>query len=195
LSGYIKEFAEKQSKSILVIDADSVAKDIYCHNENVLRELKVCFNKEIFNENDTIKFNILARKVFSEKCELEKLNKLMFPLIEREIIRIIQKNKDKDFIIIDAAVLFESNLFKLCNYVILVESDARLRKEWLKDKKNNLSDSDIRLRIEGQHLKIYKKYIDFMVINNGTKTGLKTKVKDIFEIINRQELPENYKLR
>jgi dephospho-CoA kinase len=195
VSGYLKEFATKQLKSILVIDVDSIAKDIYCRNKKLLKELKSCFSKDIFDKNDTIKFNVLANKVFSMKSELEKLNKLMFPLIEKEIIGIIQKNKGKDFIIIDAAVLFECNLYKLCNYVILVESDAGLRKKWLKDKKNNLSDSDINLRIEGQHLKTYKKYIDFTVINSGTKSGLKIKVKDLFEVINRETVPENYGLR
>lgn len=157
--------------------------------------MRVCFDKEIFNETGTIKFNILANKVFSEKCELEKLNRLMFPLIERETIKIIQKNGDKDFIIIDAAVLFESNLYKLCNYVILIESDTRLREKWLKEKKHILLNSDIRLRIEGQHIKIYKKCIDFTITNNSTKADLKTKIENIFGIINRQEVPENYGLR
>ncbi len=129
---YIESLAKSLSKSILVIDVDSLAKSIYCKNNSILKDLRACFGDDIFCEDGTIKYEILANKVFSQRCELEKLNKLMFPLIISEVKGFINKNMSKDFIIIDAAILFNCELYRLCDYIILIKANINKRKKFLK---------------------------------------------------------------
>jgi dephospho-CoA kinase len=182
---YIESLAKSLSKSILVIDVDSLAKSIYCKNNSILKDLRACFGDDIFCEDGTIKYEILANKVFSQRCELEKLNKLMFPLIISEVKGFINKNMSKDFIIIDAAILFNCELYRLCDYIILIKANINKRKKLLKDKKTNLSDLDIELRTGGQYIKIIKKFVDFTVVNDGSKLDLQKKVDVIFKVINK----------
>jgi len=186
-SARIESLVKSLSKSVLVIDVDSLAKSIYCKNNSVLKDLRACFGDSIFCEDGTIKYEILANKVFSQRCELEKLNKLMFPLIISEVKELINKNIDKDFIIIDAAILFNCKLYRLCDYIILIKANVSKRKKFLKCKRTNLSDLDIKLRISGQYIKIIKKFVDFIVVNDGSKSDLQEKVDIIFKFINKGE--------
>jgi dephospho-CoA kinase len=182
---YIESLAKNLSRSILVIDVDSLAKSIYCKNNSILKDLRACFGDDIFCEDGTIKYEILANMVFSQRCELEKLNKLMFPLIISEVKGFINKNMGKDFIIIDAAILFNCELYRLCDYIILIKANINKRKKFLKCKKTNLSDLDIELRTGGQYIKVIKKFVDFTVVNDGSKLDLQKKVDVIFKIINK----------
>jgi dephospho-CoA kinase len=109
----------------------------------------------------------------------------MFPLIISEVKGFINKNMSKDFIIIDAAILFNCELYRLCDYIILIKANINKRKKLLKDKKTNLSDLDIELRTGGQYIKIIKKFVDFTVVNDGSKLDLQKKVDVIFKVINK----------
>jgi dephospho-CoA kinase len=182
---YMESSDASFSKSIMVIDVDSLAKSIYYKNNSILKDLRVRFGGDIFCEDGTIKYEILANKIFSQRCELEKLNKLMFPLIISEVKELINKNKGKDFIIIDAAILFDSDLYRLCDYIILIKADIDKRKKFLKYKNTDLSDLDIELRTGGQYIKIIKKFVDFTVVNNGSRLDLQKKVDVIFKAINK----------
>jgi dephospho-CoA kinase len=105
----------------------------------------------------------------------------MFPLIREEARTAINKNQDKDYIIIDAAVLFDCELNLLCDRVVLVETSDENRRRFLR--KKGLFAGDIKLRIEGQYIKIDKERVDFFIDNNGSKDMLFKKVKGILASI------------
>lgn len=158
-----------------------MAKNIYLKTPGVLKELKKIFGDEIFDNGLDLNFRSLANRVFSDEKELEKLNRLMFPLIRGETKKIINKNFNRDYIIIDAAVLFDCKLDLICDYIILVDTDDEKRKTFLKNK--NLPDNDIKLKIEGQHIEINMKKVDFIISNSSSKKSLLKKVKDVLKNI------------
>jgi len=168
----IGKYIKRQIGDTLFVDVDKVAKDIYRKNQNLSLELVKIFGRDVCNFDGAVNFEILAEKVFSSKKELARLNKLMFPLIEKEIQKIIEGNQNKRCIIIDAAILFGSNLYKLCNCIIRVKAAQGRRKKFLKLKNKHFSDEDIRLRLEGQHIKIIKKLVNFEICNNGSLEDL-----------------------
>lgn len=175
----IGKYIKKQIGNTLFIDVDKVAKDIYCKNQNVRLELVECFGENVCSFDGAVNYKLLAEKVFSSKKELTRLNNLMFPLIEQEIQKIIKANRDKRCIIIDAAILFGSNLYKLCDCVIWVKAGIERRNDFLKLKNKHFSDEDIKLRLEGQHIKIIKKLVNFEICNNGSLEDLNNQVNTI----------------
>jgi len=177
----VAEFIKEIKDSSYIIDVDKVAKDIYSDNPEILKEVEVLFGKDIFNEEGRLAFSLLARKVFSSRRQLTKLNNLMFPLIKREVEGILGSMATMDYIIIDAAVLFGSGLDEFCDYIILVESLIEKRRERLRDLK--LAEDEIKLKLKGQHIKIVKDRIDFIIKNNDSKEVLFRKVKDILKNI------------
>jgi len=175
----IGKYIKKQIGNTLFIDVDKVAKNIYCKSQNVRLELMECFGKNVCSFDGAVNYKLLAEKVFSSKKELARLNNLMFGLIEQEIQKIIKANRDKRCIIIDAAILFGSNLYKLCDCIIWVRAGIERRSDFLKLKNKHFSDKDIKLRIEGQHIKIIKKLVNFEICNNGSLEDLYNEVNTI----------------
>lgn len=175
----IGKYIKKQIGNTLFIDVDKVAKNIYCKNQNVRLELVECFGENVCSFDGAVNYKLLAKKVFSSKKELARLNNLMFPLIEQEIQKIIKANRDKRCIIIDAAILFGSNLYKLCDCIIWVKAGIERRNDFLKLKNKHFSDEDIKLRLEGQHIKIIKKLVNFEICNNGSLEDLYNQVNTI----------------
>jgi len=135
----------------------------------------------VFDSGGDLIYKALAEKVFSGKTELEKLDRLMFPLIRSEVKNILNENQDKNYIIIEAAILFNCKLDSMCDYIILVDTTDRRREIFLKNK--NFQDTDIELRIEGQHIKIDKKKVNFVINNNSSKESLFKKVEKILKNI------------
>lgn len=175
----IGKYIKKQIGDTLFIDVDKVAKDIYCKNQNVRLELVECFGENVCSFDGAVNYKLLAEKVFSSKKELARLNNLMFGLIEQEIQKIIKANRDKRCIIIDAAILFGSNLYKLCDCIIWVKAGIERRNDFLKLKNKHFADEDIHLRLEGQHIKIIKKLVNFEIYNNGSLEDLYNQVNTI----------------
>ena len=174
-----------------VIDVDAVAKGIYKKNTGIKGDLKKTFGQSVMDKHGNILYAKLAEVVFSDKIELNKLNRLMFPLIRREVKDMIKSDMDNDYIIIDAAILFDAKLDLLCDFIVLVDTDEDLRKTFLKNK--NFDDNEIELRIEGQHIKINESRVDFRIINDGRMESLKEKTLDIFDIFKEVEIKKKNK--
>ncbi len=156
---------------------DRIAKDIYKKNPDILEKLRYSFGKGIFNSKNNLVFSNLAEIVFSDRRELIKLNKLMFPLIRKEVKNILSGNKKRDYIIIDAAVLFDCGLDDLCDCIIYVRSPIKQRKLFLKNK--GLPDDEVKLKIHGQHIKIDKRKVNFIIDNDGSLERLLKKIEKV----------------
>ncbi len=109
----------------------------------------------------------------------------MFPRIDKEIKKLLIYHKKNKYKIIDAAVLFGANLDIVCDYIILVESDEKKRKIFLKNK--IFIDNEIKLKISGQHIKINRNSVDFIIINNGNKKKLLNETEEILKDIEGKE--------
>jgi dephospho-CoA kinase len=99
----------------------------------------------------------------------------MFPLIKSEVKKILSKNNKMRYIVIDAAIMFDCGLDEFCDYIILVNNSFERRKIFLKE--NGYSDEEIKLKIEGQYIKINESRLDFVIDNNGTKKSLMDEVR------------------
>ncbi|MGM0367909.1 MAG: dephospho-CoA kinase [Actinomycetota bacterium] len=173
----------KLEDNCLVIDVDKLAKGIYKKDETVIKEIKNTFGEEVFG-NGSLAFGLLAKKVFSDARELNKLNRIMFPLIRNEVKNVIDANREKDLIVIDAAVLFDCKLDLLCDYIIHVKADKRKRGEFLKGK--GLPEDEAELRINGQKIKINHNLVNFEIINNASIDCLKAKIEQALDQIDKE---------
>lgn len=164
-----------------VIDVDEVAKGIYSKNPGVLTKIGELFGNDVFNSRGGLDFRLLAGKVFSDKNQLDKLNKLMFPLIKSEVREILAKKLLESYKIVDAAVLFGCGLDEFCDFTVLVESSEKRREKYLRQ--SGLPEDEIKLKVEGQHIKINKDKVDFIINNDGSKEDLFLKVGEILKNI------------
>ena len=167
-----------------MLDVDNFAKDIYKENKDVIEQLKICFGEDMINSCNNVNFKKLGRLVFSDCDEMKKLDSIMFPIIKEKLKQYIAKmNCGSKYLIIDAAILFNSGIYKYCNKIILVKSDLSKRRSRLIGKNRNLTEIDLENRLRKQKIKVIKNKVDFIIENNSTIDDLKKKLERIIKII------------
>jgi len=123
-SGKSKICEALEKSGAFVINADAVARGV---TNGIISELTDVFGKDIINEDKTLNRTHLSAIVFNAPEKLSELNKMTHPKITGEIMSIICKNTDKNFIIIDAAALIESELYPMCDYTVAVYAPRQER--------------------------------------------------------------------
>ena len=101
-----------------VINADRVSRKVTSTPE-VLSLLKENFGEGIILETGGLNRRALANIVFTNKEKLQLLNSLLFPIITKEIEKMINET-DSRLILLDAPQLFESGADKICDKIVSV---------------------------------------------------------------------------
>ena len=166
-----------------VINADELAKEMYKNGTEYYNSIVKEFGKNILAKNKEIDKSKLSEKIYSNENERKILNNLTFYYLTIEIKKIIEKEKMHEIIIIDAPLLFESNLDKLCDVIIGVITEKKLQVSRICKRDNiNEEKANIRLNIQKSDA-FFLKNCDFIILNDKDKEYMKTQIKSIEKII------------
>ncbi|MFA6708135.1 MAG: dephospho-CoA kinase [Fusobacterium sp.] len=171
---------------IKIIDADIIAKKI-SEKKEIKKEIISKFGEYILNSKKEIERRKLREIVFKDKEKLKILNSIYHPRIKDEFKKIKENHNKDDIIIFDVPLLFETDIDKECNKIILVCIDEEIQIERLM--KRDGIDSDLaKMIIKNQMPQEEKmKKADIILYNNGTLDELTRKTKMIIkEIIRRK---------
>ena len=151
-------------------DADKIYHDLLACSAPLREELVRTFGKDIAKDGG-IDRKILASRVFGAKNrrKLEKLNKITHKYVCREYIRLILKLKAEDTkgLVIDAPLLIEARLHKLCdlNVLVICNLETRLARVMARD---NISRESALLRLRSQKkTDFYLRACDYVFVNDG----------------------------
>ena len=159
-----------KSRGAFIIDADKIARKIMNPGEAAYRQVVACF-KNITLSGGEIDRKKLGALVFSDKQELKKLNTITHSVIIREIETELAET-DEPFVVIDAPLLFECGLERLCtaSLSILASTKDRIRRIAARD---GLSEVIAFNRILSQNNdEYYRSRSEFVIENNGSLTEL-----------------------
>jgi len=174
VSAYLKE------KGYLIIDADLIARECVAPGSLGIKAVAQAFGQEYVKDGilDRAK---LAELIFSDEQAREKLNRITWPLITEKVLQMIQENEG--LIFLDAALLFESNMDKLCDQIWLVKADETIQRKRLMER-NRLTAEEAQNRIAAQGNWNEKEALVQQVFdNNGTKNELYEKIEKALEQI------------
>lgn len=165
-------FAEKRGFSVL--KADDISKQILSNDTEVRKEIIKAFGEQSFKNNKPdVKY--LAEKVFSDPAKLNKIESILHPRVIKSINDTIDLIEDeKKIVFVEAALIYEANMEKMFDYIVLITSNRELR---LKRKlKNGISEEDFVKRESNQIAEEEKrKRADFAFVNDGSVDDLKSK--------------------
>lgn len=148
-----------------IIDADEVVKELSEPGSKYYNKIIELFGKEILIENKLNKKQ-MAEIIYNNSEKREKLNKLTYKYVVEEIKNRAKKSKQKH-IIIDAPLLFESGLDKICNTTIAVLADSNIKLERI-CKRDNLDKKTAKARLDIQAKdEYYIKKANYIIENNG----------------------------
>lgn len=166
----------------LIIDADLIAREIVEPGHKCLLELKKEFGDIICNKDGTLNRRILASIAFSNKEKTNKLNNITHPFIVSRINEIIKDNDNKcRIIIIDAALLIESGLNKICKIVISIIAPENIRINRI-IKRDFITKEEAIKRVKSQNNEeFYRSNSSYVLDGTQDKYIIYEKIKEILD--------------
>ena len=161
-----------------IVDADKIAKELSKKGTMYLKSIVDCFGSKIVNRQGELNRKKLASIIFEDEKKREELNKLTFIYVIDEIKRRISKLK-KDIIVVNAPLLFESNLNQICDFVIAIIADRDIQIERIM-KRDNLTKEAAEKRLNMQNSNEYfEENADYIIHNKESLKDLEKQLKRI----------------
>ncbi|WP_405570809.1 dephospho-CoA kinase [Winogradskyella sp. Asnod2-B02-A] len=153
-----------QSFGVPVYIADDEAKALMKRSKVIKRKLIDLFGSDAYIDGELNK-PYLASKIFNDRSLLSKMNAIVHPKVAAHFKRWLKK-QNADYVIKEAAIIFENNLENQYNYIITVVADEALRIQRVM-KRDNSSEKKVKSIIENQLSDTEKiKKSDFVILNN-----------------------------
>lgn len=181
-SGKSTVSGEFEKLGAVIIDADKIARELISPQRPLWKKVVNYFGEGICQEDLTIDRLKLGRKVFARKREREALNRMMHPEIKREIdrrCREVRRRSPDTLVLVDAALLIETGMFREMDKVIVVWASRRTQVRRLVDR-NGLAKEEAIRRIRAQMpLKEKLKYADYVINTDGSLEEIREHVRQI----------------
>ena len=71
----------------------------------------------------------LSNKIFKNKEERKKLEKIIHPLVEKERKTFLQNSSNEGIVGLDIPLLYETGIDKKCDYVFLMKTSKKIQKK------------------------------------------------------------------
>ena len=151
--------------------ADNEAK-LVLNSPVIYNKLISVFGEQISLKKDSIDKTKLASIVFNDPNSLQILNNIIHPEVHKRFIKWLEAYKLSKYVIMEAAILFESGFDKYVDFSINVHADKSIRSERVV-KRDNIDINSVLARMQNQLSDEKKiKLADYTIDNNGNKMVL-----------------------
>ena len=159
-----------------LFSADEVVKKIYKKTnfqKVLLKKLKIKSRSDFKRKIKNI--------IFSKQGTLKKLEEIIHPMVRKEMLAFLKKNKNKKFLFLEIPLLIESKLTRYFDVIIFIKSKRNLRLKRFRLKKGNIKLFSL---LDSHQLKDTKKmkFCDHIVVNNKSLTILKKNLLNIIKL-------------
>ena len=164
-----------------VFYADDAAKKVMTHDPVLVAQLKDAFGAGSFFIDGTLNRKHIADLVFNDETQLQLLNSLVHPAVFRAFDQWVADRKNVPYVLKEAALLFESDSYKMCDQTILVTAPLELRINRVMQR-DGLQRTDILNRENKQFTEEKKKTLaNFIIKNDDTELV----IPQVLELHNR----------
>ena len=168
---------------VCIINADKIAKELSKKGSSYVEAIANIFGKTILTEDGELNRKKLADLIYTDDQKRKMLNGYTFNHIVEKVKKIVETTT-KELVIIDAPLLFEAELDKLCDYTIGIISQKDLQIERI-CKRDQISKevAEQRLNIQ-ENNDFFKARCDYIIENNDRIEDIKKQIQNskLFEI-------------
>ena len=169
---------------IPVYDADLNARLLMESSNEIKTALINQFGKEAYN-NGNLNRVFIAGKVFQNPVELERLNKLVHPVVMRHFADWRVQQDGHPYTLKEAAILFESGSHEGLDAVILVDAPENIRIQRV-IKRDGRTEDEVKAIISRQWTSEEKRKIAEYIIENDDRNMVIPQVLKIDEILRKR---------
>lgn len=181
-----------REEGIPMVDADVVARQVVEPGTYGLSLITEAFGPSYINSDGTLNRASVATLVFNNKQAMDKINKIMAPLINEEAIFQIQEFHSKGYRIVgyDAALIVEMGNADKYRPLVVVHCPQHMQIERMM-KRNSCTVEEARARIANQlPLEEKVKLADFLIDTSGTIESSIEQTKKIIHKLNYMSLKQ-----
>ncbi|QKJ30568.1 dephospho-CoA kinase [Mucilaginibacter mali] len=131
---------------IPVFYADDHAKNVMVQDAELIAGIKQAFGDESYFADGSLNRRHIGGIVFNNDAELKKLNALVHPATFRTFDNwLLQQRAGVPYVIKEAAILFESGSYKMCDRSLMVAAPLELRMQRIL-KRDNITRAEAESR-------------------------------------------------
>ncbi len=179
-SGKTTVAAMFEDLGIAVYNSDKEAKRLMNEDPGLRNAIKTLFGERAY-QNNTLNRKLLAEKAFKDKELLIALNKIVHPAV-REDFKTWVEQQEGQYVIQEAAILFENGGYKGLDKMILVTAPKKVRIARIKQR-DDLTEKAILERMQHQWPDKKKKELSQYVIKNKNLEDTRKQVRNIHDQI------------
>ncbi len=165
-----------------IIDADKICHQLI-NTDEIKEKISKKWGNNVQNKDGKINRRTLGKIVFADKGKLLALNKIIHPKVIKQIKSQIAGITDKDkanVIVLDAALLVESNLTNLCDTILFVDAKKHIcTKRAQKSRNWPLHETTKRGKFQ-YSMREKREMADIIINNNLSKVNTLNQVKDFW---------------
>jgi dephospho-CoA kinase len=167
---------------IKVVDADQVAREVVEPGTEALSRIAEHFGKDILNDDGTLNRAELRNRIFGNTTEKTWLENLLHPIIRQEMLKHLD-SANSPYKILEAPLLFENGIQKLCVKSILVDVPVEMQIQ-RSSTRDSSSEESIQKIIDAQMPRTEKQALaDYIIDNSGDEEALKLQVMRLDQIL------------
>ncbi len=126
-----------------IYEADVRAKYLMNHNQHIKQQLKNAFGNDTYTENEELNRRFLAENVFISNEKVLLLNSIVHPEVAQDFKKWTTKKQHFDYVLNEAALMFESGSYQRMDKVITVFSPLEVRKKRIRLRDTQRTEQEI----------------------------------------------------
>lgn len=169
-----------------VLSADEIAREVTDTHNDIKASIRKTFGDKVFFPNGNLNRQALANIVFQNQSLKKQLDAIVHPHVFTAVdlaIEQIPHSQRTPYVLIEAALIFESRMDERLDHVIVVHADEETRIERVMNR-DKISRDAVLARIQSQmDPKEKKELADFVIENDGDEAELFERVQFVDRIL------------
>lgn len=152
-----------------VFYADTAAKEVMMKDNILIAAIRDAFGNASYFEDGSLNRRHIANIVFNDEKQLAILNSIVHPAVFRAFDSWVKHNKNVPYVLKEAALLFESDSYKMCDKTIMVTAPLQMRIQRVAAR-DGMSEAEIMSRESKQFTEEKKvKLADYVIRNDNSE--------------------------
>ena len=122
---------------------DEEAKRIVVEDVEVRAQIEDLLGAEVY-ANNTYQTSVVLQKIAADRSLLERLNAIIHPAVIEDISATSVKGKTEELLFVESAILYESGVTQLCEFVAAVVAPESVRLARVLKRDPNRNEAEVR---------------------------------------------------
>ncbi len=174
-------------RGVTIIDADALSRRAVEVGSDAYRGIAARWGTSVLGADGSLDRGALRRIVFSDPAELEHLNALVHPEVERMRAELVDQARLRGdlLVVCDIPLLFERRMTDLFDRIVLVDAPRPVRLERLVRERDLRETEAMDMIVAQMPAELKRARADHVIDNDGTLTQLNDRVTQVWTTLHQ----------